>query len=495
MKTLQRSLKLGACLLSTSIIDAQEAKKPNILVFFVDDLGYMDVSINNPNSFYETPHIDALAHSGMLFTDGYASCPVCSPSRVSMLTGKYPTRVGTTHLFPGKKGNPGKSGKFKPAPFVSELPLEEITIAEALKTKGYTTFFAGKWHLGYGEAFRPQKQGFDINIGGHDKGGPYTGKKYFAPFKNPEIKKESPAGEHLPHRLAKETVKFINESGDKPFLAYLSFYSVHTPLQGRKDLINKYKQKAKKQNNQPSEQDFAKIQSAQPRINKMRVKQTHTTYAAMVEAMDLAVGHVIDGLKKSGKYDSTIIVFTSDNGGLSTSEGHPTSNLPLNGGKGWIYEGGIREPWIIRYPGVTKAGSVSKTPISGIDLFPTVAKVVGYNVDDEIDGVDLRPALEGKELGREALYWHYPHYSNQGGFPGGVIRMGNFKLIENYDDGTVSLYNLTNDLGELNNLVDKHPEKTSEMRKMLHTFYQKHNAKFLQPLKGNRPWKPNYLNE
>ncbi len=486
--------KLTACLVSISALQAEEAKKPNILVFFVDDLGYMDVSVNNPDGFYETPHIEALAKSGMLFTDGYATCPVCSPSRVSMLTGKYPTRVGTTHLFPGKKGSPGKSGKFNPAPFVGELPLEEVTIAEALKSKGYATFFAGKWHLGYGEDFRPQKQGFDINIGGYDRGGPYSGKRYFAPFKNPEIKEESPDGEHLPHRLARETVKFINESGDQPFFAYLSFYSVHTPLMGRKDLIEKYKKKAIEIGNTESEDDFAPYMRTNKRLNKIRVKQTHTTYAAMVEAMDLAVGHVIEGLKKSGKYDNTIIVFTADNGGLSTSEGYPTSNKPLNGGKGWVLEGGIREPWIIRFPGVTKEGSVSKTPISGIDFFPTVAKVAGYEADDEIDGLDLRPLLEGKELERDALYWHYPHYSNQGGFPGGVIRMGDFKLVENYEDGSAALFNLVDDIGELNDIAENHPEKVTQMRTKLHAFYQKHDAKFLQPKNnGDKPWRPAYL--
>jgi len=466
MKNSLKALFTGLLLCSTT--NAEE--KPNILVFLVDDLGYMDVSINNPNSFYETPHIDALAKSGMLFTDGYASCPVCSPSRVSMLTGKYPTRIGTTHLFPGKKGNPGKSGKFRPAPFLSELPLEENTIAEALKTKGYKTFFAGKWHLGYGEAFR----------------------KYFAPFKNPEMEDTSPAGEHLPHRLAKETVKFMKESGDTPFFAYLSFYSVHTPLMGRKDLIKKYELKAKEINNQPSDADFEPIKSSQKRLNKIRVKQTHTTYAAMVEAMDLAVGHVIKGLKETGKYDNTIIVFTSDNGGLSTSEGHPTSNRPLEGGKGWITEGGIREPWIIRFPNVTKEGSISKTPISGIDLYPTLAKAVGYEVEAEVDGVDLKPLLQGGELERDALYWHYPHYSNQGGPPGGVIRMGEFKLVENYEDGSVALYNLTQDIGESTDLSEKHPEKVSEMRKKLHAFYKKHDAKFLQKKGEEEPWKPTY---
>ena len=467
--------------------------KPNVLVFLVDDLGYMDVGVNNPDCFYETPNIDALAKSGMLFTDGYASCPVCSPSRVSMLTGKYPTRIGTTHLFPGKQGNPGRSGRFSPAPFVGELPLEEETLAEALKEQGYATFFAGKWHLGYGEDFRPQKQGFDVNIGGWDRGGPYTGKRYFAPYKNPEIKEEGPAGEHLPHRLAMETASFIKEHKDEPFLAYLSFYSVHTPLMGRKDLIQKYKEKAKAMGQQQDPKaDFGTIAAASGKTNRVRIKQTHTTYAAMVEAMDMAIGTVIEAVKEAGKWDDTIIVFTSDNGGLSTSEGLPTSNLPLNGGKGWMYEGGIREPWIIRYPSVTKEGSVSHEPISGIDLFPTVAAAAGFEVDETIDGMDLTPVLSGGDLNRDALYWHYPHYSNQGGIPGGVIRQGKYKLLENYETGAVALYDLATDIGEKNDLSSDNPELVKEMRTKLHAFYQKHDAKFLQPNKGNTPWAPEY---
>lgn len=484
-------ISLGAAF---SLTAAEKLPKPNVLVFLVDDLGYMDIGANNPNCFYETPNIDALAKESLLFTDGYASCPVCSPSRVSMLTGKYPITIGTTHLFPGKKGSPGRSGKFAPAPFVAELPLEETTLAEALRTQGYRTFFAGKWHLGYGPDFRPQKQGFDINIGGHDRGGPYTGKKYFAPFKNPEMAEESPDGEHLPARLARETSKFITESKDQPFFAYLSFYSVHTPLQGRKDLIQKYKEKAQTTGNEKSKDDFEIIDSASGKTNKIRVKQTHTTYAAMVDAMDIAIGSVIDTVKAEGKWDNTIIVFTSDNGGLSTSEGSPTSNKPLNGGKGWMYEGGIREPWIIRYPNVTKPGTTTATPISGIDLYPTIATAAGYTVEPEVDGVNLRPLLEGGKLDRDAIYWHYPHYSNQGGIPGGAIRQGDYKLLENYENGTFKLFNLKQDIGEQNDLSKQDPERAATMRAKLHAYLKANNAKFLQSRKGSpEPWKPTYI--
>lgn len=466
------------------------SEKPNVLVFLVDDLGYMDVGVNNPNSLYETPNIDALAKAGMLFTNGYATCPVCSPSRVSMLTGKYPTRLEATNFFPGKNKK-ARSGMFHPAPFLAELPLKEVTLAEALKAKGYGTFFAGKWHLGDGEELRPQKQGFDVNIGGWDKGGPYTGGRYFAPFDNPEIKEESPKGEHLPHRLAKETAKFITESGETPFFAYLSFYSVHTPLMGRKDLIKKYNNKMKNEGIKPSKKnDFKPITGGSGKRLSERINQTHSTYAAMVDAMDQAIGTVIKAVKEAGKWDETIIVFTSDNGGLSTAEGAPTSNTPLKAGKGWMFEGGIREPWIIRYPEVTKPGSVSDTPIAGIDLFPTIASAIGCDYGNGVDGVNLRPLLEGDELERDALYWHYPHYSNQGGIPGGAIRAGDFKLIENYEDGSVALYNLKEDIGETQDLSESMPEKAAEMRKKLHDFYKTYEAKFLEDKGKNKAWRP-----
>ena len=462
-------------------------KHPNILVFLVDDLGYMDIGVNNKDCFYETPHIDELAKKSMTFTNGYAANPVCSPTRYSLLTGRYPTRVDATNFFPS--GNKrGRSGTFHPAPFILELPLNEITLADMLKSKGYKTFFAGKWHLGHGEQYRPQNRGFDVNIGGNDRGGPYTGKKYFAPYKNPEIKEEGPDGEHLPDRLAKETCKFIEESKGNPFLAYLSFYSVHTPLIGRPDLVEKYKKKAVTY----TETAFSKLTKAGKKQGKIRTLQNHAVYAAMVEAMDLAVGKVIKGLKDSGQWDNTVIIFTSDNGGLSTSEGSPTSNKPLNGGKGWVYEGGIREPWIIRFPGITAENSVSHELISSIDLYPTVAKAAGYNIEHEVDGVNLRPALEGGKLERDALYWHYPHYSNQGGIPGGAIRVGDFKLLENYEDGSKALYNLKEDIGELNDISAEHPERVKTLTKRLHKWYKSLDAKFLQSKNGNTPWRPEH---
>ena len=462
---------------------AADTSRPNVLVFLVDDLGYMDIGANNPDCFYDTPHIDALARSGMRFTDGYAANPVCSPTRYSLMTGKYPTRVGATNFFSGRR-----SGRFNCAPLNDRMPLNEITLAQLLKTKGYVTFFAGKWHLGPSEEYYPQNRGFDVNIGGHHRGGPYTGKKYFAPFENPQMKEESPAGDHLPARLARDTAAFIEANKGKPFLAYLSFYSVHTPLMGRPDLVEKYRAKAALIEGQEfgeEEQVFGN------RIRKLRILQKHAVYAAMVEAMDAAVGQVLQQLEHSGVAENTVVFFTSDNGGLSTSEGSPTSNLPLRGGKGWVYEGGIREPWIIRYPGVTGAGTTCGEPICSIDLFPTVAAATGIRIDHQIDGVDLTKVLKGGPLDPRPLYWHYPHYSNQGGIPGGAIREGHYKLIERYEDGRVHLYNLRDDIGEQTDLAAQYPRRVARMRTKLHAWYKTVDAKFLQPKNGGpQPWRP-----
>jgi arylsulfatase A-like enzyme len=478
--SMKHSVLLFALLLTSAAVAADSA--PNFVVFLVDDLGYMDVGANNPDCFYETPNINALSQSGMRFTNGYAANPVCSPTRYSLMTGKYPTRVQATNFFSGDR-----SGNFNPAPLNNKMPLDEITIAQALKNMGYATFFAGKWHLGETEEYFPQHRGFDINIGGYGAGGPYTGKKYFAPFQNPQIKVESPPGDHLPDRLARETAQFIADNRDKPFLAYVSFYSVHTPLMGPPDLVKKYQQKAAAVQ---GEEFASEEQVFGNEARKVRILQKHAVYAAMVEAMDAAVGKVLQQLEDSGVADNTVVFFTADNGGLSTSEGSPTSNLPLRGGKGWVYEGGIREPWIVRYPNVTKPGSESDEPICSIDLFPTIATSAGVTVSHPIDGIDIRPALEGHELDREALFWHYPHYSNQGGFPGGAIREGDFKLIERYEDGRVHLYNLQDDIGETNDLAAEMPERVAKMRTRLHDWYQSVDAKFLREKDGRVPWSP-----
>lgn len=453
------------------------------LMILVDDLGYMDIGAYNPKSFYETPNIDRLAKEGMKFTDGYAANPVCSPTRFGIQTGRYPTRKDATNFFSGKR-----RGKFVPAVLHDRLDHDEVTIAEALKKQGYATFFAGKWHLGPTEEFWPKKHGYDVNIGGFKAGGPYTGKKYFSPYKNPKMT-DGPEGEHLPDRLAMETCKFIEANKDGDFFALLSFYSVHTPLIGRPDLVEKYKKKAERIS---GEEFGSEEQVIGNRERKVRILQKHAVYAAMVEAMDEAVGKVMKKVEELGLEDEVVICFTSDNGGLSTSEGSPTSNLPLRGGKGWIYEGGIREPFIVKWPGLTKPGQTSQVPVMSTDFFTTFVKAARGEVMGKVDGVDLRPALIGGELERDALYWHYPHYSNQGGFPSGAIRMGHWKLVERYEDGRVHLYNLKDDVGERNDVKEKHEARVQHMRAKLHAWYREVDAKFLRQKDGQKekPWSP-----
>jgi arylsulfatase A-like enzyme len=488
-RTTTTVLSAVASLIVASSSPALAEKPMNFVFLLVDDLGYMDVGCNNPDTFYETPNIDRLASSGMRFTDGYAANPVCSPTRFSIMTGRYPSRVDATNFFAGKR-----SGRFLPAVLNDRMPLEEVTIAEALKPKGYATFFAGKWHLGPNELFWPRKQGFDVNRGGFSKGGPYGGKKYFSPYGNPRLEDGSD-GEHLPDRLASETNKFMEQNKDRPFLAYLAFYSVHTPLMGPKHLVEKYRRRAEA-SGLATKGSFAPEEQALPTKQPRRVRtvQSHAVYASMVESMDLAVGKVLKKIDSLGIADRTAVFLTSDNGGLSTSEGSPTSNLPLRGGKGWLYEGGIREAFLIRWPGVTTAGSVCRTPVISTDFFPTILEMAKAKSPSKMpcDGLSLGPLLRGgKQLERDALFWHYPHYSNQGGFPGGAVRMGDWKLVERFEDGRVHLYNLQQDQGERNDVAQDHPDRVKQMRSRLHAWYKQVDAKFLRPKEdGPPPWRP-----
>ena len=480
-----------------------DAAKPNIVFFLVDDLGYMDIGAYNPHTFYETPRVDSIADAGMRFTNGYAANPVCSPSRYALMTGKHPSRPDNTNFFSGMR-----SGTFEPAPLHGQMDLDEVTLAEVLKENGYATCFAGKWHLGPTEELWPEHQGFDKNIGGHKAGSPPGG--YFAPFKNPRLE-DGPVGEHLPERLARDVNAWIDTVADKPFFAYVSFYSVHTPLQGRPELIEKYRKKAAAQPSVEDEPEFDAEEQVWPKVattvrkgktiksesgdRQVRIRQRHATYAAMVESMDNAVGAVLDKLKELGLDDNTIICFTSDNGGLSTSEGSPTSNLPLRGGKGWLYEGGIREPFIIAAPGTSQPGTQCDRPVVGMDFYPTLLELASAEQKPtrHLDGLSLVPLLKdpGASLDRKALYWHYPHYSNQGGFPGGVIRAGDLKLVERFEDGRVHLYDLAKDIAERNDIAAENPERVAEMRRDLHNWYREVDAKFLEAkTNGPKPWRP-----
>jgi len=467
---------------------ASMQKNPlNFVFFLIDDFGWMDFGVNNPHCFYETPNIDRLARSGTNFTDGYAANPVCSPTRYSIMTGKYPSRVDATNWFSGKR-----SGRFNPAPLNDKMPLQELTLAEALKEHGYKTAFIGKWHLGSEEKYWPENQGFDVNVGGWAVGSPRGG--YFAPFDNPRLG-DYPEGSHLPKVLTDESLKLLERYRDEPFLLYLAFYSVHTPLQGRNDLIAKYKAKRERILD-ANEMEFGPEEQVWPVNNKrqVRIRQCHAVYGAMVEAMDEQIGRVLNKLEELGISDNTAVILMSDNGGLSTSEGSPTSNLPLRAGKGWLYEGGIREPFLILWPGVTKPGSQCDVPVISTDFYPTILDMAGLPMkkDQHLDGVSLVPLLKGRtRIERDAIYWHYPHYSNQGGFPGGAIRMHDWKLIERFEDGQVHLYNLKLDIGEREDLASEYPQRVGQMRSKLHAWYKQVDAKFLQP-KGNgrQPWRP-----
>ena len=470
---------------------ADAPDRPNVLFILADDLGYMDVGAYNPGTFYETPHIDSLAESGLMFTDGYAANPVCSPTRASIMTGRHPSRENHTDWFCGDR-----TERFDHAAYDCSVDTSQVTLGEAFRAAGYDTYFAGKWHLGPEPRHWPKNQGFDVNRGGWRAGSPsaYGGGGYFSPYNNPRLE-DGPTGEYLPYRLAQETAAFVEAEREAPFFAMLSFYEVHNPRQAPDSLVEKYRAKRERLGLDRVD-EFEGIEQVWPDepTRRARVVQGHPVYAAMVEAMDRAVGRVLSALRENGLADETIVVFTSDNGGLSTSEGHNTSNRPLRGGKGWLYEGGIREPYLIRWPGVTTAGRTSDVPVVSTDLYPTLLAAAGLSLrpDQHVDGTSLVPVLRGRPtLDRNALFWHYPHYSNQGGFPGGAVRMGDWKLIEDYEDGQVRLFHLGRDLGERNNVAGRYPGRVEQMRSRLHQWYEEVGARFLRPVdQGPEPWRP-----
>ena len=483
---------ISASLLASAPVLAAKPSKPNIVFILVDDLGWADIACFG-SQFYETPNIDALAKSGVKMTSAYAACPVCSPTRGSIMTGKYPARTQTTDWFGGNR-----RAKLQPAPYKRYLPLEEVTIAETLKEHGYRTFFAGKWHLG-GEDYFPEKQGFDMNKGGGSRGSPYKSYGnpglekepnspggYFSLYANPQLE-DGPKGEYLTDRLTDETVTFIEASKDDPFFAYLSFYSVHNPLQAKEEYVKKFKDKLAKMPKPKGPEIIPEHK------NSARQIQQNPVYAAMIYSVDENVGKLMKALDALGLADDTMVVFTSDNGGLSTSEGpnpwdwtsqgHNTANLPLRGGKGWLYEGGVRVPTIVRFPGVTKAGSVCDVPVTSTDYYPTFLDVAGLPAKPKqhADGVSIVAALKGGKLDRKAIYWHYPHYGNQGGRPGSSVRAGDYKLIEFFEDDSVELYNLRDDIGEKKDLSAAMPETVAELRKRLHAWLANVDAKMMKP--------------
>ena len=478
---ISRAFKLLTTVVSLSLAalrpaTAQQSTKPNVIFILTDDLGWADLGCYG-STFYETPNLDRLAKEGMRFTDGYAACNVCSPTRAAIMTGKYPARLRITDWLTGRPDLPDQ--KLCRPKFQMFLPLSEVTLAEALKEAGYATAFVGKWHLGEETNYYPEHQGFDLNIGGCGKGHPPS---YFSPYGIPTLK-DGPKGEYLNERLTDEALKFMEQSKDRPFLLYFAHYAVHTPLQAKPAVIEKYRAKA------------AKLPASGPeflpdRGRNVRQIQNHPTYGAMVEGLDDSVGRVLDKLKDLGLETNTIVFFTSDNGGLSTSEGTPTANLPLRTGKGWAFEGGVREPLLVKWPGVTQPGSVSHEQVISTDFYPTILDMLGLPARPQqtMDGVSVAAAFKGKPLPERPLFWHYPHYSNQGGPPHGAVRLGNYKLIEWYEDMNVELFNLKDDLGEQLDLAKSQPKKAKELTKLLHNWRDSVKAQMPTP-------NPNYQAE
>lgn len=460
-------------------------QRPNIIVILADDLGWTDLT-SYGSTFYETPNLDKLASKGIRFTQGYTACPVCSPTRASLMTGKYPVKTGVTDWIKGRQEN-GKAMPYEKLiaqPTAYQLALEEQTIGEYALQNGYKTFFAGKWHLGEDEKYWPDHQGFQYNKGGWSKGSP-TGRindstgGYFTPYSNPKLS-DGPAGEYLTNRLTNECLEFIEQNKQSTFFLMYSLYAVHNPLQAPGDLIKKYEAKQKKIGIQgkdrfAKDEDWMKFETGW----KRRLIQDNPVYAAMIENMDWNIGRITDKLKQLGIEDNTMVIFTSDNGGLSTSEGSPTSNAPLRAGKGWLYEGGIRVPLMIYWKGKVIAGSTSNLPVCTADLFPTMAKAINenYQKNNEIDGEDIFQLLAnpGTYKSRK-LFWHYPHYSNQGGKPGSAIREGNYKLIYNYENKNVELYNLADDIAEKNNIAGSNRQLVKRLEKKLFNWLKESSA-------------------
>lgn len=476
------------CILSSAFVHGQ--KKPNVVFILVDDFGWTDVGYNG-SKYYETPNIDQLASEGMQFTNGYAAASISSPTRCSLLTGKYPARLDITDWIPGYQHGLNKKQLSKYKMLVPEiklnLPLEEKTIAEALKENGYKTCFVGKWHCSEDSAYYPQYQGFDKNIGGWKSGKP-TGNAnewmaYYTPYHNPYLP-DGPKGEFLTDRLANESMKWIGENKGEPFFLYLSFYAVHTPIQAKQQDVTYFKDKAKRMgidNISPFTKDLPWIKNNPHAAGhwKERLLQSDPEYAALILNMDQNVGKVLNKLKELGLDKNTLICFMSDNGGLSTAEGSPTTNSPLRGGKGWLYEGGIREPFIIKAPGVTRSGSLCKTPVISTDFYPTILDYCGCKLlpEQHKDGVSLLPLLKGKSIERKDLFWHYPQYGGKGDSPASAIREGDWKLIEFYEDNHIELYNLKKDISEKNNLAAKQVGIAKKLLAELHAWKKSVGAK------------------
>lgn len=473
MQTSEGDMRRSCCFFTSLLLAAFAAAavgdgpghvKTNVVLILIDDLGWKDLGCYG-SSYYQTPNIDQLAAEGMRFTDGYAACNVCSPTRAAIMTGKYPARLLLTQWLPSGRWNPSGK-KMREGRYVSNLPLEEVTIAEAMREAGYRTAFMGKWHLGTETYYYPEHQGFDVNVAGRDYGAPGS---YFYPFKGSwkipttgqTLRKDSPLpgkqGDYLVDRLAEEAEKFIRDSAGKPFFLMLSHYAVHTPLQGKPEKVARYE----------------KVEASQ--------QQGKPAYAAMVESVDESVGRVMETLRDLELDQQTLVIFSSDNGGFAKA----TDNSPLRANKGSNYEGGIRVPVIVKWPSRTKPGSISEEPVISTDFYPTILAAVGQDLRpyQHVDGKSLVPVLTGRAgLDRDAIYWHYPHYNQHPqSFPSDVVRAGDWKLIEALETGQRSLYNLAADIGETKDLSENEPAKVAQLYDKLEAWRKEVGADPMRP--------------
>ncbi|NQT85962.1 sulfatase [bacterium] len=469
-----RTLTAGSVALALGRPARAATVPPNVVMILVDDLGWTDLACFD-SKYYETPNLDRLAADGMKFTNAYAACAVCSPTRAAVQTGRYPARLGVTDWirarFQGGKmpadgknpsGYTGGNRKVLCPQNALWMESDEVTLAEALKPAGYASCYIGKWHLGM-DAHYPDKQGYDLNRGGCDYGQPPS---YFDPYKTKRLPQGIPTleprkeGEYLTDREGDEAEAFIRAHKGKPFYLCMANYAVHTPIQGKKDLKDKYDAKAK-------------------------TNQKNATYAAMVESVDDAVGKIMATLDALKLTDNTLVIFTSDNGGLLG----PTHNAPLRAGKGHPYEGGIRVPLIVRWPSVVRAGAVSEEPVTSVDYLPTVLAAAGQKIPAgrEIDGVSLIPVLTGKGgPDRDAIFWHFPHYRGRI-MPYSIIRAGDWKLLKRYDGKPFELFNLKDDLSETTDLAEKMPAKVKALDAKLVAWLKSVGAKVPKPNPAYKP--------
>jgi len=470
------TLAIPGCISSSQRLPAggKLDKKLNFVFILADDLGWKDVACYG-GDLHETPNIDRLARQGMLFTDAYAAGPVCSPTRASIMTGKYPARLHMTIWYEAS-ANPPRNRRLIPPITEGNMPHEQVTIAEVLKEAGYLTAHVGKWHLG-DAVYYPETQGFDINIGGTHWGAPTT---FFYPYSGqrksgkefryvPHLELGSD-GEYLTDRLTNEALRIIEAAKDKPFFLHLSYHTVHTPIEGKPELVERYRKKL-----------------------KPGMHHQNASYAAMVHSLDENIGRVLAKIDELGIADHTVVVFTSDNGGYISKYNNKTvtCNCPLRSGKGSLYEGGTRVPLIVHWPSVTEAGSICGQPTISIDFYPTILEVTGLSGNPKhnanMDGLSIVPLLKNPRamLKRDTLYWHYPHYyawwAKRTTNPVSSIRQGDWKLIEYLEDRHIELYNLKEDIGEKNNLAEKALEKAEELRKRLRRWREAIGAQMPTP--------------